>query len=298
MTPMSSASADAEPGTAVVPYARPEPPMLGLTGLVRRVTDLGLGAASLAAGAAVDALERFVPADPSEPDDAPLPPPGVLRHLPGALVGAGLVAQRHLLDATEVAERGLARAAGAVSRTPVVGAPVRATETYLAGWSGRAETEQARNRALVGEFVRRLAPELATAVVQQLDVETLIEQLPIDAVLARVDLDALLLRIDLDALLDRIDVGAIMDRVDVGKIMSRVDIAPIANEVLDEVDIGAIVRESTGSITGDMVDGGRVTAMRVDDFVARVVDRVLFRRTPRRIDGPGAEEAEEAAEPV
>lgn len=268
--------------------------MLGLTGLVRRVTDLGLGAASLAAGAAVDALERFVPADPSEPDEPP-PTPGVLRHLPGALVGAGLAAQRHLLDATELAERGLARAAGAVARTPVVGAPVRATETYLAGWSGRAETEQARNRALVGEFVRRLAPELATAVVQQLDVDALIEQLPIDAILARVDLDALMTRIDLDALLDRIDVEAIIERVDVdrivgrvdvGRILDRVDIGPIASGVLDEVDIGAIVRESTGSITGDVVDGGRVTAMRVDDFMARVVDRMLLRRTPRRTDGP------------
>jgi hypothetical protein len=293
----------AEPGTHVVPYARPEPPMPGLTGLVRRVTDLGLGAASLATGAAVDALERFVPADPAHPEP-PLPTPGVLRHLPGALMGAGLAAQRHLLDATEVAERGLTRVAGVVARTPVVGAPVRATETYLAGWSGRAESEQARNRALVGEFVRRLAPELATAVVQQLDVDSLVEQLPIDTIVAKVDLDALLERVDLDAmmrrvdveaLLDRIDVDAIVQRVDLDRIMSRVDIGPLAADVLNEVDIGAIVRESTGSITGDVVDGGRVSAMRLDGFLGRAADRVLLRRTPRRLDGPEVRADGEAA---
>ena len=35
----------------------------------------------------------------------------------------------------------------------------------------------------------------------------------------------------------------------------RVDMVGIVAEVLDEIDIGAIVRESTGSITGDAVDG-------------------------------------------
>jgi hypothetical protein len=282
-----------EPGTDVVPYARPEPPMIGLTGLVRRVTDLGLGAASMASNAAVDALERFVPAEPGGP--GAVPTPGVLRHLPGALVGAGLAAQRRLLDATDVAERGLTRATSALARAPVVGAPVRATETYLEAWSARAETEQAHNRALLGEFVRRLAPELATAVVEQLDVETLVDQLPIDTILARVDIGALLERVDVQAIIDRVDIGAllervdvqaIVDRVDIDGIVGRVDIAPLAGDVLAEVDIGAIVRESTGSITGDVVDGGRVTAMRLDGFLAKASDKILLRRRARRLAGP------------
>jgi hypothetical protein len=316
----------ADPGTDVVPYARPEPPMIGLTGLVRRVTDLGLGAASAASGAAVDALERFVPSDPDADDGVPAP--GVLRHLPGALVGAGLVAQRHLLDATAVAERGLSRVSSALARTPVVGAPVRATEQYLAEWSDRGETEQARNRALLGDFVQRLAPEVATAVVKQLDIESLVEQLPIDSIVARVDVDAivgkvdidaivakvdldsLLQRVDIDAIVQRVDIGALLERVDVQAIidrvdidtivgrvdldglMNRIDIGPLAAGVLEEVDIGEIVRESTGSITGGVVDGGRVGAMRLDDFLARATDRVLFRRRARELTGPPVVEAE------
>lgn len=305
----------ASPSRSVVPWTRPEPPAIGLTGFLRRATDLGLGAASIATSAAVDAIERFVPGEPAEADDG-IAQPGVIRLVPGALMGAGLVAQRRMLDVSASVERGLAQVAGTLARAPLVGAPVRATEGYLERWSDVGEVEQARNRALVAEFVRRLAPELATAVIAQLDMDALMGQLPIDAIVARVDIDALLDkvnvegiiervdvekiiervdvekiidRVDVEKIIERVDVNAIVGRVDVQGIMDKVDIAPMAQEIIAVVDIGAIVRESTGSITGDMVDGGRLTAMRVDGFVDRVADRILFRRKARNLEVPGYE---------
>ncbi|HEY3722541.1 MAG TPA: hypothetical protein VGN59_04175 [Acidimicrobiia bacterium] len=292
------------PTTAVVPWTRPEPPVLGLTGFLRRASDLGLGAASIATTAAVDAIERFVPGEPADPEDE-VSAPGLVRLVPGALMGAGLVAQRRMLDVSARVERGLAGVAASLARAPIVGGPVRATEGYLERWSDAGEVEQARNRALVTEFVRRLAPELATAVVAQLDMNSLMGQLPIDAVVATVDIDALLDRVNVEGIIDRVDVEKIIDRVDVEKIidrvdvnaivgrvdvqgiMGRVDIAPMAQEIIAEVDIGAIVRQSTGSITGDAVDGGRVTAMRLDGFVDRVTDRILLRRKTRNLVVPG-----------
>ena len=302
--PPSPDDGTAAPSRAVVPWTRPEPPAIGLTGFLRRATDLGLGAASIAASAAVDAIERFVPGEPADPTDG-IAPPGVVRLVPGALMGAGLVVQRRMLDVSATVERGLAQVAGTLARAPVVGAPVRATEGYLERWSDFGEVEQARNRALVAEFVRRLAPELATAVIAQLDMDSLMGQLPVDAIIARVDIDALLdrvdveniiervdvdkivERVDVERIIERVDVNAIVGRVDVQGIMAKVDIAPMAQEIIAEVDIGAIVRESTGSITGDAVDGGRVTAMRIDGFVDRVTDRILFRRKARNLVVPG-----------
>jgi hypothetical protein len=283
--PPSADDGRAEPGRDVVPWTRPEPPIIGFTGLLRRASDLGLGAASIAASAAVDAIERFVPGEAPPGDEVAAP--GVVRLVPGALLGAGLVAQRRMLDISAQVEKGVAQVAGAIARTPVVGAPVRATEQYLGRWSDVGEVEQARNRALVAEFVRRLAPELATAVINQLDMATLTEQLPIDAIVASVDIDSLLDRVDVEGIIDRVDVDQIVARVDVQQIMGRVDIAPMAGEIMEVVDIGAIVRQSTGSITGDAIDGGRVTAMRLDGFVDRVVDRILLRRRGRRIDVSG-----------
>jgi hypothetical protein len=311
--PPSPDDGRATPSNAVVPWTRPEPPAIGVTGLLRRATDLGLGAASIAASAAVDAIERFVPGEPVEAGEV-APAPGVVRLVPGALMGAGLVAQRRMLDVSARVEHAVAQVAGTLARAPFVGAPVRATEEYLGRWSDLGEVEQARNRALVAEFVRRLAPELATAVIAQLDMDALMGQLPIDAIVARVDIDALLDRVDVEGIIERVDVEKIIDRVDVEKIIDRVDvekiiervdvnaivgrvdvngimgqvdIAPMAQDIIATVDIGAIVRQSTGSITGDAVDGGRLTAMRLDGFIDRVADRILFRHKARNLVVPG-----------
>src|SRR3954465_14637056 len=109
--PPSADDGRSEPGQAVVPWTRPEPPAIGFTGLLRRATDLGLGAASIAASAAVDAIERFVPREPGTPDDQPAGP-GMVSLVPGALMGAGLVAQRRVLDVSARVERRMTQAAG------------------------------------------------------------------------------------------------------------------------------------------------------------------------------------------
>ena len=302
---------------------RPEPPAIGLTGFLRRASDLGLGAASIAASAAVDAIERFVPGEPADAErrgrgtGRRAPRPRRAAWAPGSSRSAACSTCRR--GSSGASRRSRARS----SRTPFVGAPVRATEDYLERWSDLGEVEQARNRALVTEFVRRLAPELATAVIAQLDMDSLMGQLPIDSIVAKVNIDALLDNVNVEGIIDRVDVEKIIDRVDVEKIIDRVDvekiidrvdvdkiiervdingivgrvdmqgimgkidIAPMAQEIIAEVDIGAIVRQSTGSITGDAVDGGRVTAMRLDGFVDRVTDRILFRRKPRNLVVPG-----------
>ncbi len=270
----------AEPSaTAVSAWTESEPPAGTLTGFARRITDLGLGAASMLAMGMVEAVERFVPGEPRPP--GPPPTPGVLRLVPGALVGAGLIAQRRLLDVTAAAERNATRITGVAKDAPLVGVTFRSAEGYLAEWNDRGAAVQARNRALLGEFVRRLAPELATAVLTQLDMNALVAQLPIDSIISRVDIDALLERVDVQRIIDRVDVDQIVSRVDMDAIMTRVDIVPIAQEVIAEVDIGAIVRASTGSIGGDARDGVRITSMRIDGFVGKVADRLLLRRKPR-----------------
>lgn len=276
-----------------------------VTGFARRVTDLGLGAASVVAGATVDAVERFVPGEAPPPGTPSTP--SLLRLMPGALLGAGLVAQRRLLELTAVTERTAATLGGVAQRTPLVGATLRSAEDYLSVWSHRGSMTQARNRALVGEFVRRLTPELAGAVVTQLPIESIVEGIDMDAVLDQVDVERIIDRVDVDRIVSRVDVDKIVSRVDVDHIVSRVsiddimsrvdvnaivdqvDIGPLAAEVIAEVDIGAIVRESTTSIGSGALDSLRVTAMTVDVAIAWVVDKILFRRRPRFVEVSGYE---------
>jgi hypothetical protein len=74
--------------------------------------------------------------------------------------------------------------------------------------------------------------------------------------------------------------------VDVQAIIDQVDLPTMTKQVMDEVDIGEIIRESTGSITGETVDAIRYQGMNADRLVSRVVDRVLFRKGDREVAIP------------
>ncbi|MGZ6955161.1 MAG: hypothetical protein ACXVLO_04870 [Acidimicrobiia bacterium] len=127
-------------------------------------------------------------------------------------------------------------------------------------------------------------------VLRRVDLDGLFARVDVDGVMARVDVnglldridpDALMNRVDVDRLIRRVDVEGLMARVDLDALMARIDLESIVDRVLDQVDVGAIVRESTGSITVDVMDGARISAMRLDGFVARIADRVLLRSTAR-----------------
>lgn len=135
--------------------------------------------------------------------------------------------------------------------------------------------EQAAGSVLgpVEQVASRLAADIAEAVVAQIDV---------DAIIRRIDVDAIVQKVDVEAIVRRVDVDALVQRVDIDKILARTDLTPVVERVLDDVDIGSIVVESTGSITGGVVDSVRVQAIVADALVFRLVDFLLFRTWRRK----------------
>ncbi|MGH8869145.1 MAG: hypothetical protein ACRDYU_14280, partial [Actinomycetes bacterium] len=89
-----------------------------------------------------------------------------------------------------------------------------------------------------------------------------------------------------DAVVARVDIDAIAARVDVDAIIARVDLVRLAQEVVEDLDLPAIVRESTGSMASESVRGVRLQSIDADERVNRIVDRVLLRRGPRRTVAP------------
>ena len=165
-------------------------------------------------------------------------------------------------------------------------AETRRREDALATFVGRlvpALTETVLARLDVPAIAQRLPiAEIVTELVAAIDLDALLDLVDLDAVLARIDVDALLLRVDVDGIVRRVDVEALMQRVDLDALMLRIEMKPIVDRVLADVDVGGIVRESTGSITTDAVDGARISAMRLDNFVGRVADRLLLRGSTSR----------------
>jgi hypothetical protein len=134
-------------------------------------------------------------------------------------------------------------------------------------------------------------------IVRQVDIDAIARQVDIDAIVSQVDIDAIAKRIDVDAIVERIDLDAIVSRVDVDAIVRRLDLVALAEEVVNGIDLPEIIRESTGSMTSDVVRDARMQSIDADVAIARVVDRIIRRRRARRTDAPGEPESALPAQP-
>jgi hypothetical protein len=185
--------------------------------------------------------------------------------------------------------------------------------------------------ALVPEIARGLADQVdltalvrervdVNAIVEDVDIDRILDRVDIDAVVDRLDIDEIVARVDMERLarefpvetiVDRLDVNEVAGRLDVNEvadrldtdrviartdllaIVERLDLAEIAEEVIEEIDLPRLVRESSGIMANETVQTVRVQGMNADRLVSRVVDRVLRREArdlqpPRSDEGSGA----------
>lgn len=116
--------------------------------------------------------------------------------------------------------------------------------------------------------------------------EIVVEALDVNALLARTDLNRLLDNIDVNRVLDRVDVEKLIDRVDVQALVNQVDVNELAERVdvaalLDKTELSEIVARSSTTIFSEGIDLVRSQAVGLDDFLARLVGRLLRRGTAR-----------------
>ena len=170
---------------------------------------------------------------------------------------------------------------------------------------GQWKASQAEMVEVATTFLGALVPEIARGVADQVDLTALVrERVDVNAIVEDVDIDRILDRVDLDAVIDRVDIDEIVarvdmerlarsfpvepivDRVDVDRVIARtdlvaiidrLDLAEIAEEVIEEIDLPRLMRESSGMMANETVQTVRVQGMNADRLVSRVVDRVLRR---------------------
>jgi hypothetical protein len=128
-------------------------------------------------------------------------------------------------------------------------------------------------------------------IAKRIDLDAIVERIDIDAIVSRVDVDAIARRIDIDAIVESIDIDGIVSRVDVDAIVQRLDLVALAEEVVNGIDLPEIIRESTGSMASEVVRDARMQSIDADVAIARLIDRILRRRRPRRTDAPGEPES-------
>ncbi|MBH0118318.1 hypothetical protein M1M07_00960 [Rhodococcus sp. HM1] len=144
----------------------------------------------------------------------------------------------------------------------------------------------------VGRIVDRVDID---GIAERIDIDRILDRVDIDGVAARVDVEKIIARVDIDGIaarldltpiLDRVDIDAIAARVDVDAIIRRVDLIGLAGTVIEGVDLPEIIRESTGTMSTEAVQGVRTQGMRADDAVSGFVGR-MFGRHPEHHEHEG-----------
>jgi hypothetical protein len=186
----------------------------------------------------------------------------------------------------------------ALHRLPLV-SPRPAPDGLLAAAARLAAHPGTEIRHTVGNVLDVLVPATARTLLSRLDVPALVRQfVDLDTIVDRVDLDRAVDRVDIARILDRIDLDEIVarvnldravDRVDLDRVIDRADVIGLVRYVIREIDLPALLRSSTGSVTSEMVRSVRDQGADADRAVERVVDRFLLRRRSRR----GAEGADD-----
>ena len=151
--------------------------------------------------------------------------------------------------------------------------------------------------------------DLTELVRARVDLDALVAGVDIAAVLDRLDLTELVrARVDLDALVAGVDIAAVLDRLDLTElvrarvnldavvagvnleaIIRRIDLVGLAEEVIAEVDLPEIIRESTGSVASDTIRGVRMQGISGDEALTRAVHRLRLRRGRRDTGTMGPE---------
>ena len=154
-----------------------------------------------------------------------------------AAVGTAAIAVGAAESAYRVAER-----------LPVVGPLLRRS---VAGLSERGDRWVTQSADQFAALVGAVAARLVNVILDEMDLNALVRE--------RVDIDALAANLNIEAVIDRVDLIALADKV------------------IEGVDLPAIIRESTNSMTAEVMTDVRTQGERADDVVSGIVDRVLGR---------------------
>jgi hypothetical protein len=232
-------------------------PPIDLVSLIERAWLIALGSVSIGSEAIGRFVERTARPERLDRGEASADP------LPGAVIGLSLEAAGFAMRTTLNGSRSLigiiTRRAGSMRD------PVRSMLDRLAAAERRYRVTRDAAEGAAEEFADVLVREISVAIVDRLDLTELIVQgVDLNRIVESLDLRALAERLPIEDLAGRVDVDAVAARLDVDALIRRIDLARIATQVIDDIDLPEIIRESTGELSTEAVDALRSRTMHAD----------------------------------
>jgi hypothetical protein len=162
-------------------------------------------------------------------------------------------------------------------------------DQLIADVVGRVDVDQIVGEVDFEQVLDQL--DMTQIVLTRVDLDAVVDKVltgmdeeTLSVLLEKVDVDSIARRLDIDAILDRMDLtSTVLQRVDLVKVVDAVldqmDLIALANEIIEGVDLPEIIRDSTGSMASETVNGVRMQGIGADQAVSRAVDRLLLRHT-------------------
>ncbi|WP_053208145.1 hypothetical protein [Jiangella muralis] len=221
----------------------------------------------------------------------PPPPPERPETEATVVAAAGRLGEAALGLAALTSRRALDVAAGVAMPVEAAASIVVRAGAVVAGRTGMARRvdrlarigreEQRRNEREAALLFRSAWRRSVVGAVAATDVGAVLDEVDVDGIVRRVDLDGVVGSVDLNAVVSRVDLDAVVERVDLDAVIVRLRVPELVERVLDDIDLGRIVRESSAGMAAETVDAVRVRSAGADRALNGFVDRVVLRRRPR-----------------
>ena len=272
-TPIPIHDLSSEPGSEAEPGDERSAPTEAGTSGIDQVIDVLIGLVTLGASATTSIVRGPEEEPAGGTDNATLVAGAAAGFLIEGLRAAG--AMLTAVERTVVAPA--AAAAGTAAERPEV-------HELLQHWQHSWDEQRERSDPAASEALRRGIRRAADALMDQLDTTDLVlEHVDIQRIAETVDINPLVDRLDMDRLTDRIDIDALVARLDIEALIGRLDVAAIVADVIDQLDIPDLIRETTAQTTSESVRNVRLRGVGADRAISKVANRLL-----RRADDAGA----------
>jgi hypothetical protein len=136
----------------------------------------------------------------------------------------------------------------------------------------RLDIGRVLNRVDIDEVAGRIDIDAITA---RIDLNQIATRIDIDPLIARANIDAVIAKIDLNDIATRIDIDPLIARANIEAVIAKVNLIGLATEVIDGIDLPAIIRQSSGAMSSDAVQGIRSQSRAADDALAAFVGRLF-----------------------
>jgi hypothetical protein len=125
----------------------------------------------------------------------------------------------------------------------------------------------------VEHLAQAIAERVVNLVLDSIDLNAVVDKIDVQKIIDKVDVNEIIDKVDLETVIDKVDLQKVIEKIDINAIISQVDV----DALVRQTELGSIIARSTTGVVVELLDVVRASGVGLDDFIARIVNRVMRR---------------------